>query len=91
MSVVSEITPSHFAATKKLSIPGIYSLPKLGSQGSPSSIATVFVGKEGYVAFKTSDGWKMIRNNPFSDLEKMKYKMKMKAVAEAATIRPVVY
>ena len=91
MSVVSEIIPSHFTASRKLNIPGIYTLPRMNNLGSPSSVSFVFVGKEGYVAFKTSNGWKMTRNNPFSDLEKMKYKMKMKERQEAATIRPVVY
>jgi hypothetical protein len=91
MSVVSEIIPSHFSASKKLNIPGTHTLPRINSQGSPSSVSFVFVGKEGYIAFKTSNGWKMIRNNPFSDLEKMKYKMKITERQESAVIRPSVY
>lgn len=83
---VSNVSVSHSAF-----IPGVQSINEGVRTGYRLNGKMLYVMDGGYIAFSTPSGWKVVRNAALTDLQKMKYKFKMKSREQAAVIRPIPY
>lgn len=82
---------SNVSVTKNALIPGTQSLNEGVRTGYRVGGKILYVMDGGYIAFSTPSGWKVARNTALTDLQKMKYKMKMKSREQSAVIRPIPY